>query len=106
MHSLQCIRDFASVSNNPCGAQKGITLRAAHGLHRPTHERPATGSPSVAPTKRWCSDLGKGRVICDGQHANRPTTSLMGTWSVQHRSGVQMEKDDLTSHPAELMEVR
>jgi hypothetical protein len=78
--------------------------RAAHSLHRLTHERPATDSPTVEPTQRWCSDWGKGRVICDGQHANRLTTPLKGTWSVAHRSGLQMEKMTLTSHPAVPME--
>jgi hypothetical protein len=91
---------------NKCGARGPHISRAAYSLHRLTHERPATGSPSVAPTQRWCSDWGKGRVICDGQHANRLTTPLKGTWSVAHRSGLQMEKMTATSHPAEPMESR
>jgi hypothetical protein len=73
-----------------CGARKSVT---AHGLHRPTHERPAATSPIAEPTQRWCSDCGKGRAKRDGQErADRPTTSLraLGLW--KHRSGTQAEK--------------
>lgn len=97
--------NFAPMLFNAGGAREAKTSRAAYSLHRLTHERPATDSPSVEPTERWCSDSGKDRMKRDGQeHADRLTTSLKGTWSVAHRSGLQMEKETFTSHPAESME--
>jgi hypothetical protein len=88
--------------HSSCGARESV---AAHGLHRPTRERPATESPTVEPTQRWCSDCGKGRAKRDGQErADRLTTSLraLGLWN--HRSGTQAEKGDFTSHPADSLE--
>lgn len=44
--------------------------------------------------------LGQGARERDEQHANRWTASLKGTWPVDHRSGLQVEKLTATGHPA------
>jgi hypothetical protein len=54
------------VIHSSCGARESV---AAHGLHRPTQERPATESPTVEPTQRWCSDWGKERANVTGKSA-------------------------------------
>jgi hypothetical protein len=87
--------------NNSGGAQQC----AAHGLHRPTHERPDADSPSADPTQRRCSDWGKDRAKVTGKSAR--AVGLHPSWALglhQHRSDMQVEKGDCTGHPAESME--
>lgn len=60
-----------------CGARESV---AAHGLHRPTRERPATESPTVEPTQRWCSDWGKERANVTGKSAR--ADGLHPSWAL------------------------
>lgn len=79
-----------------CGAQKC----AANRLHRLTHERPAPTTNRQA-DPALMQRPGQGRRERDGQErADRLTASLIGTWSAQHRSGLQMETATSPGHPA------
>lgn len=82
------------------------TSVAAHGLHRPTHERPGAGSPPAVPTQRWCSDCGKVRANVTGKSARtvglHPSSALglVSTEAAIRWSGRAY------GHPAESMACR
>lgn len=63
---LSLISRDTALSQSHVGRANSV---AAHSLYRLTHERPAATSPIVAPTKRWCSDLGKVSANVTGNSA-------------------------------------
>lgn len=94
----KCLTRFAKILT---GAQQC----AAHGLHRPTHERPAPAHQPEVPTRRWYSDRGKERANVTGKSARAVrlypswALGLCSTDAAHSRSG-----QTSPGHPAVAME--
>lgn len=111
MLTTTCARElavFGRGSANPidetgkvcCGARGSVA--ADRLVSARPKKRPATESPTVEPTQRWCSDCGKGRVNVTGNSTR--TVGLHPSRALglcNHRSGTQVEKETFPSHPAE-----
>jgi hypothetical protein len=83
---------------------KAFYSLAAHGLYRPTQDRPAADSPSAEPTQRWCSDWGKGRVNVTGKSTRTVRLHPSGHLACDTSDAGHKRSGLTSSHPAEPME--
>lgn len=73
--------------------RSGRKLRSRSACIGPTQEKTGDGFTHRGADPALMQRLGQGTRERDGQErAGRLNASLMGTWSAQHRSGMQMEK--------------
>lgn len=100
MHVFDALqRGFASAA---IASKVGREI-AAHGLHRPTQERPVPAPPAGEPTGRWCSDPGKVSANVTGKSALADRLHPSSALGLTSTEAADRWSGRLTGHPAVAM---